>query len=180
MKMWRVPKKKNKKRTSCKNVLRLILTGNAGIGKSFFQLYLLHRLLNVEKKKYRFVVRQIGASFFLYDLAECKGWKIRAKKDAHVVKLLDSLRHVLYLFKPQFKTVKPPLYTTARSMSTLSPRPKRIHEYLKGRARFLYMPCWELDELLAIAQIEKLNMKKIMKNYFMFGGNHSKHVGDGQ
>jgi hypothetical protein len=83
LKLWKMPE-------------HIILTGNSGIGKSLFQLYLLRRLLNEETKKFRFVVQQFGSSsFYLYDLETCQVWELEGK-DSHIVSLLKSLKKSLY------------------------------------------------------------------------------------
>jgi hypothetical protein len=64
---------------------QLVLTGNAGTGKSYFQLYLLHRLLNERTPRYRFVVRQVEKSFYLYDLTNCRGWELTSCIIVHVL-----------------------------------------------------------------------------------------------
>jgi hypothetical protein len=48
-----------------KNPEPIVLQGNAGIGKSLFQIYLLRRLLMDEGTTYPFVVHQVRSAFYL-------------------------------------------------------------------------------------------------------------------
>ena len=176
---------------------KLILTGNAGIGKSWFQLYLLHRLMNEPRLQqqasesfspeeessptYRFVVRQIEEDdFFLFDLQTCQAWEItrdshgRFNKKHEVRNMLNSLHGTLYLFEPGSRApLEPPLSVLAPSISTLSPRPQRIKEYNKYFSpAFLYMPVWSYDELFFVAKLEDpdVDEQKLDGNFFHFGG----------
>jgi hypothetical protein len=148
----------------------IILTGNAGIGKSWFQVYLLRRLLKERKNpRFRFVVRQFATDFYLMDLQACKGWKLIGEASV-INELLDSLKETLYLYEPGLMGDQPPLLTSAHSLSTLSPLPKRIKEYQKSLPMFLYMPVWELNELAVVAGIEKMEPNDFKDNYYKFGG----------
>lgn len=63
---------------------KIIVTGNAGIGKSWFQVYFLQQLIIYKsssgKKELlpsiRFILRQSNHSFFLLDLETCDAWQI--------------------------------------------------------------------------------------------------------
>jgi hypothetical protein len=107
--------------------VKIILAGDTGIGKSFFQLFLLRRLLNDDQIQFRFVVRQLAETFYLYDLATCHVWEIIATNKMHVKKQLNSLHNSIYLFDPRDCATSAPLTTCARSLSTLSFSFGRIH-----------------------------------------------------
>ena len=135
---------------------KIILTGNAGIGKSWFQVYILRRLL-IERGKhgvpFGFVLRHVGTKYHLIDLNNRSGY--RMKGDEHDIEtLISSHGQILYMYEPADKINQPPMTTTAASLSTLSPRPTRIHEYCKSQPTMLYMPVWGFDELEFVAALE--------------------------
>eukprot|EP00978_Attheya_sp_CCMP212_P049456 scaffold666458_cov67-Attheya_sp.AAC.1 len=53
---------------------RVLVQGNAGTGKSWFQLYALRRLLQGygDAHEYLFVIRQVGTILYLIDLADAQ------------------------------------------------------------------------------------------------------------
>lgn len=157
-------KEEEKKRSE-----KVILTGNAGIGKSFFQISFLRRLLREKAPFFRFVVRQVGSYFFLIDVVACLGYKITGDK-YFVDNLLSNHGGILYLYEPATLVNQSPLDVTAPSLSTLSPRPKRIEEYIKKIPHVWYMPGWEYNELECIAVREKMDMSLLDENYRIFGG----------
>jgi hypothetical protein len=159
LKMWNTPE-------------LIILTGNSGIGKSLFQIYLLRRLLNEEKPyKYQFVVQQFGTDFRLYHFETCRAWSFTGEV-YDVISLLNSIDDSLYFFEPGSGGINlAPLATASRSISFLSPRPRRIKAYEKhNQVQFLYMPVWTYDELHYIALEENLQTDFLRKSFDMFGG----------
>jgi hypothetical protein len=154
------------------NSTRIILTGNSGTGKSLFQIYLLRRLLNEEKPyKYQFVVHQFEKTFLLYHFETCRAWSIGGD-EFYVKKLLNSIKGSLYFFEPGSGDINsPPLGTTSRAISFLSPRPRRIKAYKKqNKALSLYMPVWTYDELHYIVLEENIEAKFFAHAYNKFGG----------
>ena len=152
---------------------KIILTGNSGTGKSWFQVSFLRRLLTDMDKEddppFHFVVRQVGTAFFLIDLKTCTGYKITGTEDI-IDTFLDVHGRILYMYEPKTNVDQPPLLTSAASLSTLPPRPTRIKEYKKSGVLFLYMPVWEYNELELIAQEETMDLALLDKNYGLFGG----------
>ena len=149
---------------------KIILTGNAGIGKSWFQVYFLRRLLvETGDSLFRFVVRQVGEDYYLMDLETCLGYELQGR-ERDVLRVLDNHGKILYLYEPASEVNQPPLTTAAPSLSTLSPRPTRIKEYKKSHPRMLYMPCWEFNELDFVAGREGMNLDVLERNYLHFGG----------
>jgi len=183
--------------TSKDEYKKIVLTGNSGIGKSWFQFYLLHRLLQQQESEsksqstsqespastheglsapYQFVVRQVGKDqFFLFDLKSCHVWGIAQGNSpfpltVEVTKLLDTLRETLYFFEPELTEDLAPLGLVAPSISTLSPYPKRLRHYLKLNPHVLYMPVRSYNELFLVAKRENMNQDLLDNNYYMFGG----------
>lgn len=149
---------------------KIILSGNAGIGKSWFQIYFLHRLLTERQNSlFRFAVRQVGKDFFLIDLVSCSGFVLNGR-ELHIRTLLNNLGKTLYMYEPASEFRQPPLTTTAPSLSTLSPRPDRISEYKKQGPYFLYLPCWGFNELRVISERERMDGSVLEDNYSLFGG----------
>jgi hypothetical protein len=125
---------------------RFVLEGNDGIGKSWFQIYVLHRLLNMKENKYCFLVHQVETAFYLYRFETCQVWELQGRCDHHVKDLLNSIETSLYFFEPGVANVSP-FGTALRSISFVSPRDSRIRIYVdKIRLLYLDMPDWTLDE----------------------------------
>ena len=79
---------------------RVSLIGNAGTGKSLFQLYALRQLLvNREGCDYDFVIRQVGTTVFLIDLSDASVYKWTTRLD-HIMLLSLDLQRTLYFFEP--------------------------------------------------------------------------------
>ena len=150
---------------------KIILSGNAGTGKSWFQVYLVRRLLSETKKRiFRFVIRMVGDNFSLLDLDTCEGFALNGRKH-HVEMLLSGHGKILYLYEPAAMVHQPPLFVEAPSLSTLSPRKDRIHEeYRKTHPHELYMPVGEYNEMEYIAEEEKLDLGILERNFEVFGG----------
>ena len=150
---------------------KIILSGNAGVGKSWYQVYLLRRLLSEtsEDRLFRFVVRQVGKDFYLMDLDTCSGFTLSGQ-ERNIRLLLSEHGGILYLYEPGLEVNQPPLLAEAPCLSTLSPRKNRIKEYLKEEPHQLYMPVGEYNELKYIAEEEKLDLEVLERNFQIFGG----------
>jgi hypothetical protein len=144
----------------------IVLNGNSGVGISFYQIYLLRRLLNEKGRAYPFVVHQKGTAFFLYHFETCKVWQLRGDRD-YIECLLNSIENSLYFFEPWPSTKQVfPLSTDSRSILFESPNSIKINE----RSRFLYMPNGTLDELLVVAEEENLDANAVKETYDKLGG----------
>ena len=140
---WRIPTQKS-----------VILLGNAGTGKSWFQMYVLRRLLRRtreypdDRDEYDFVFREVNDEMFLID--------IKAKVVYRVVEcdipLLGKLSRCLYFFEPGSNVEKSPSAVRLPSLSSLSPYKKRIKEYKKGPTVQFYFWPWSLTELMALCE----------------------------
>ena len=173
-----------------KNKTKAIVTGNSGIGKSWFQVYFLQQLLvdrsNSGKKKYlpsiRFILRQSKGSFFLLDLESCKAWKMtlsRARSENCSIEaesFMTCFRGIFYLFDPGSDQNLAPLFQAGTpALSTLSPNPNRVKGYKKeARPITLYMPIWERTDLEFVFTLEKGSSSDDRYNfdtqYSIFGG----------
>ena len=160
---------KIKGRTRKKKMQKIVLTGNAGVGKSWFQIYVLRRLLKSTDRLFRFVLRQIGTAFYLYDLDTCAAFRVKGDR-YDVKKAISAHGRILYLYEPDEMVDQPPLAVEAPSLSTLSPRKNRIKEYMKLLPHVLYMPVGDYEELECIAGEEGLDIDVVEKNYHVFGG----------
>ena len=88
------------------------ILGNAGTGKSWFQVYALKKLLEADGQplvepqegrqplQLQFVVRQVGVRFYLIDVQACKAYRMKTSTDADVTDLLESLKNTVYFFEP--------------------------------------------------------------------------------
>lgn len=150
---------------------KIILSGNAGVGKSWYQVCVLRRLLSEtpEDRLFRFVVRQVGKYFYLLDLETCSGFTLSGQ-ESDIEQLLTEHGNIRYLYEPAREVDQPPLFVEAPSLSTLSPRKNRIKEYLKEGPHELYMPVGQYNELEYVAEAEKLDLDALEKNFDIFGG----------
>ena len=150
---------------------KVVLTGNAGVGTSWFQVFVLRRLMleSPRNRPYQFVVRHVGGDFYLMDLDAATGY-ILTGPHREIKTLLGDHGSILYLYDPAELTEQPPMVSQAPSLASLSPRKKRIKEYSKQELHFLYAPVAEYIELECIAEAEKMDLDFLEKNFDMFGG----------
>eukprot|EP00529_Nitzschia_sp_RCC80_P011272 CAMPEP_0113466986 /NCGR_PEP_ID=MMETSP0014_2-20120614/14572_1 /TAXON_ID=2857 /ORGANISM="Nitzschia sp." /LENGTH=619 /DNA_ID=CAMNT_0000359261 /DNA_START=106 /DNA_END=1962 /DNA_ORIENTATION=- /assembly_acc=CAM_ASM_000159 len=143
--LWRLPRS-----------LKVILLGNAGTGKSWFQIYVLRRLLRRQEDyindpdEYDFVFRQVANTLYLIDIKEKNVFEVTQSKDS----LLKTkyISRCLYFFEPGNEKFKSPANYGLPSLSTLSPFEDRISEYKKGHVSQLYFWPWSLTELMALCE----------------------------
>jgi hypothetical protein len=91
------------------------LDGKAGVGKSWFQIYMLRRLLHENDDRYHFVVHQVESFFFLYHFKTYQAWLLEGSV-LYIKRLLDSIKISLYFIEPGSTGVRP-LDSTSRSIS---------------------------------------------------------------
>jgi hypothetical protein len=160
---------------------KIVVTGNAGIGKSWFQVYFLQRLLkmtpNERSRLARFILRQYEKTFSLLDLETCEAWEMfpagNHDLSGAVQDFMSAFNEVLYLFEPgQDQTLKPLNQARTPSLSTLAPNPNRLKGYRKeARPLFFYMPNWEFADLDFVSSLEdKDGSFDLNKQYYTFGG----------
>eukprot|EP00980_Cylindrotheca_fusiformis_P025364 scaffold13519_cov99-Cylindrotheca_fusiformis.AAC.2 len=85
---------------------KVTLLGNAGTGKSWFQVYVLRELLTANPRVFNFVVRHAGTRITLIDLEYAKYYQWK-DLDYH---LLDQLRETLYMYEPAGQIDQSPLF----------------------------------------------------------------------
>lgn len=162
-----------KKTLSTKKPRRVCLIGNAGTGKSWYQVYVLRRLLLEEdtNREFELVVRQVGDEFFIIDLVNCEVYLWHGVAAGSRVSLLNNMKKTLYMFEPGLDKQSPPLdLKDVPSLATLSPFATRIEEYKKDRYDELYFWPWSVTELLAIAVEGKRDLDEVLKRQLKFGG----------
>jgi hypothetical protein len=153
---------------------RVCLIGNAGTGKSWFQIYALKRLLMAaqnKEPKYDLVIRQVDTRFYLIDLQDIEVYIWDTSKN-HVKTLCEMLQRTIYFFEPGDNQELPPLGVVVPSLSTLSPAEKRIHEYSKNFMSTLYFWPWTIGEMWTVicdAQLS-ISVDVLMDRYHHFGG----------
>ena len=113
---------------------RVSLIGNAGIGKSLFQLYALKQLLSERKDSdYDFVIRQVNLQVYLIDLWDASVYEWTTPLQ-HIENCSMDLTRTLYFFEPGDGKETSPIRMQIPSLSTLSPyETRRIQEYVKAK-----------------------------------------------
>jgi hypothetical protein len=154
---------------------RVLVKGNAGTGKSWFQLFALRRLMIDYGTAHTFlyVIRQAGSAYDLIDLAtgDVRPLGIAPGRQTTVLNSMGS--RVLYFFEPLTDKDLNPSGALIRSLSTLSPHEDRISEYKKARCTIFIFPCLGLSELLVIAGKDpkiQLTEEQVELNFTRFGG----------
>ena len=157
-----------------------ILTGNPGISKSWFQMCILCRLVQMSDPSFSAVVCQSGTDVTFFDL---RGNKAYICKNLQCSMLLHSMKveKALYLMEPALTDLEP-VVSRISTIITVSPDVKHFKEFQKCvSAVKLYMPIWTLDELLTVgedihahsvhAHIKQLfTRNEIAKRFKRFGG----------
>ena len=155
-----------------KDEYHVCLIGNAGTGKSLFQLYVLKQLLSErEDSKYDFVIRQVNSKFYLIDLSDASVYEWDTEDD-HIESCSIDLLRTLYFFEPMNNKERSPLYLEIPSLSTLSPYARRISEYVKTNFTALYFWPWSRSETWAFMSNENdaADYDEFTERYYKFGG----------
>ena len=150
---------------------RVALLGNAGTGKSWFQIYALKQLLDDNEREYDVVIRQVGSKFYVIDLSAAEVYLWKTTRDDIEV-LSKMLQRTLYFFEPGGDKLSPPLEVFLPSLATLSPFEGRIAEYSKRFMTSLYFWPWAVGEIWAIVCDSKLalDFDTFFERYKKFGG----------
>lgn len=156
-------------------VNKVLLVGNAGTGKSWYQLYILRRLIkrNTDYQNdaddYDFVFRQVGHQHYLIDIRDCVVYKVNSLD----VDLLRFLKRSLYFFEPGQEKELAPTIVGLPSLATLSPYGRRISEYNKFGTMLLYFWPWSFTELCAIVEHSgglDITPDDLCDRYHLYGG----------
>ena len=153
---------------------KVVLVGNAGTGKSWYQLYILRRLLKRstdyqnDADDYNFVFRQVGHQHYLIDIKDCVVYQVNSLD----VDLLTFLARSLYFFEPGEEKELAPKEVGLPSLATLSPYEKRISEYLKFGTMLLYFWPWSFTEMCAMVEHSGLDITSddLYDRYLLYGG----------
>ena len=155
---------------------KVVLVGNAGTGKSWYQLYILMRLLKhstdyqYDADDYDFVFRQVGHQHYLIDIKDCVVYRVNSLD----VGLLKFLARSLYFFEPGGETELAPTMVGLPSLATLSPYENRISEYLKFGTVLLYFWPWSFTEMCAMVEHSGLDLDitpdDLYDRYLLYGG----------
>ena len=164
-----------------------ILVGNPGISKSWYQWYMLYRLVNEQSlgpnhlgnnSSPKVIIRQTGMEAMTFYFPQiCKAYSTFDVR--HCVNEFSPDK-ALYLFEPNTSLVEPYITAGVQTTITCSPDRRRYHEFFKREAEKYYMPCWNLPELQLVGShiAEKCDpeMKylfepeKIKERFNEFGG----------
>ena len=135
---------------------RVVLLGNSGTGKSWYQIFVLRQLLRRDNNpnEYQYVIRQVAAQIYLIDLNECQAYLWYPRQMPFPMShIIDRMKFTLYLYEPELLHEIPPMNLGALpSLATLSPYLERIKEYSKSlRYEELYFWPWSFSEMNAVA-----------------------------
>ena len=155
---------------------KVVLVGNAGTGKSWYQLYILRRLLKrstdyqYDADDYDFVFHQVGHQHYLIDIKDCVVYQVNSLD----VGLLKFLARSLYFFEPGAEPELAPTIVGLPSLATLSPYGKRISEYRKFGTMLLYFWPWSFTEMCAMVEHSGLGLditpNDLYDRYLLYGG----------
>lgn len=102
-----------------KRLFRVILQGNAGTGKSWFQVYALKKLLSEGgQRKFDIVICQVDSTIYAIDLAEATvyTWAVPTE---HIKQISKTMKRALYFFEPGGNPERKPLEVVIPSLSKL-------------------------------------------------------------
>ena len=187
-------------------IKQVILIGSPGIGKSFFQFYYIARILQAQRgyegehvtwrsfppdrdgrsTPPNLIFRQCGKSMTVYDTKNFKELKVSIDRGFDEMEVCDPTSS-LFLFEPgRTETLEVPFEgLDLPILATVSPNPARYKEFVKNGAARLFMPTFELAELLALGQrmlqtvtdpidlafmTEQYTSEEIERRFCAFGG----------
>jgi hypothetical protein len=154
-----------------KDEFRVILLGNAGTGKSWFQVYALKRLLDDTGREFDIIIRQVDAKIYVIDLEDASVYRWRVEV-SDIGDISTSMKKTLYFFEPGEDATMPPLGVVIPSLSTLSPFAGRIKEYRKRFCTYAYFWPWSFGEMWSVVCHSKisLDLDEFQARYTKFGG----------
>ena len=160
-----------------------VLSGNPGISKSWFQWYILYRMLKQGNDcKFKLIARQFGQSDLSFIFPQ--SGKVFAtelvNRGLHLLQYLIHKDLTLLLVEPESSLEEPRMFGV-QTMLMCSPNDKWYKEFYKNGAAKLYMPVWKLDELQLVAAHIRENVddeflsnalkpEEVEERYRRFGG----------
>ena len=161
----------------------IVLIGNPGIAKSYFQYYYLARILNPSlfgplppdhlgsTEPPKFIVRQVGKSMFLYSLEDSRAF-FSSDFSSMVLRLLGATHpsHSLYWYEPaETKDIPITWNEDVPMLATVSADIRRYEEYQKFYAVTKgAMPVWSEEELQSVGKDMRLRMEEGSTLYEFF------------
>lgn len=160
-----------------------ILLGNPGISKSWFQWYILYRMLKQGSDcKFKLIARQVGQSNLSFIFPQSSKVFVTRHVNSGLY-FLNWYIHkdlTLLLVEPESLLTEPRMFGV-QTMLMCSPNDKRYKEFYKNGATKLYMPVWKLDELQLVAAHIRENVndeflnnalkpEEVEERYRRFGG----------
>lgn len=147
----------------------IVITGNPGIGKSWFLSYCLLNLAQEQK------------TVFFESVSRNKAWLFNSDGSVNVFAPITSLAfpstitddaNSIYLFDPAGKDPREPRQVSAFTVVTASPDPRHYQQFNKriGNKKY-YMPCWTRDEITSILScFPNLNQNTVESRVVKYGG----------
>jgi len=166
---------------------RAVLIGNPGVSKSWFQWYMMYRLVSEDEYNTKLIIRQVGTRKVDFYFPRPEKGKPTAFTSLHSnLSSLELVSHLdpetsVYLFEPGNSVIEPEYDVNydIRLFSTCSPNEVRYKEFCKNGAMKVYMPCWTLKELKSVGSHiaegnsdlkDLMHPQAIEKRYKRFGG----------
>jgi hypothetical protein len=118
----------------------LVITGNPGIGKSFFLFFFMHFLHQQEANPTIVLFRHLERRWYLFSKGEVL-LTVEADGPSVFQKYLDD-PNTWYLVD-----TAQPLQVNAKTLMVSSPYVERYKEYLKTKAQLRFMPIWSKEEI---------------------------------
>ena len=120
----------------------LVITGNPGIGKSYFLFYFMHYLRQVEEEPTVVLYRHLEEKWYLFSNARIL---VVSKEDLQSILMIKRLLddpNTWYLID-----TAEPLQVKAKTLLVSSPYVERYKEFLKTKAEMRFMPIWSKEDL---------------------------------
>lgn len=163
----------------------ILVTGNPGIGKSMFMVYVIFRLRKIDKKEKIFIVgvSKTSSYFFIKDDVVHYCEESEALKEFIKLSKDKEGKDIYYLFDCGTNGTLRPLPAIAlgskKSIVFSSPDMKNYRDYQKDcishvrqKGVVLYMPTWsllEINDFLSIGEA-LVDRKTVMERFTLFGG----------
>jgi len=150
---------------------RVVLLGNPGVGKSVFAYYYLWRMIRDKNelppdhtgntKRPEVVLFQSGDKTFKCLFLSSLQAEEMCCADFRLLSLMNP-SSALYFFEPLSFHVEPHFNDLdVPTVAFCSPDERRYKEFCKNGGFQVYMPCWELEELLAVGTYIRNNDKNL-------------------
>ena len=150
----------------------LIITGNPGVGKSYFSLYVLYRLRKEISHPVIVYVSVPGSLVVLFD-----GDDVSVENDEKKWSGLLDQKETIYIFDAGTQSQKVPLVRKARTYIFSSPSVRNYQDFEKervfgdgGGGFKIYMPTWSWDEISTLCTIKKSESAKAKERFDHWGG----------